>query len=423
MATTATTATTGTTTAFSPLDPVAQADPYPFYAALRQGPAATYLAEDDLWVVPRYDHVWQIAREPESYSSKALRAFGAGAVTTRYRPRPDLRELDSKLSRSLIATDPPDHTRMRRLVSRPFTPRSIATLQARTREICNDLVEEMIAAGEDGTADLVTHLAFPLPVMVIAEALGVPPELRHDFKRWSNALVGQLDGAAEGEKLERIKTDLREMGEFFRDVIADRTANPRDDLISWIIAGASDTGEGGAPLEVRDLVAFCTLLLVAGNETTTNLLGNLYQAFFDNPDQYRRANQLADLSPVVEEALRYDTSIQGILRLTNHKLRLGDTELPEDALVMILFGSANRDESRWPDGDRFDVDRPAVDNLGFGSGIHRCLGAHLARLELTVAVDVLRQRLAELTPRGPGERVRSVILRGFTSLPVSLRAR
>jgi len=403
--------------AFSPVDRTVQEDPYPFYQELRRGPAATYLPEDDLWVVPRFRHVWDVVRSPESYSSKGLRAFAAGAATARGGARPDLRALDSKLARSLIASDPPDHVRLRRLVARPFTPRSIATLEPRARQICDSLVDQLLAAGGRGDADLVTQLAIPFPVLVIAEALGIPPERREDFKRWSDALVGQLDG--EGDP-STVVADIKEMTAYFYEAVAERTVAPRDDLISWIVTSSAENGE---PLQPRDLVAFCTLLLVAGNETTTNLIGNLYQAFFDHPGQLERVDRLADLAPVVEEILRYDTSIQGILRLANHDLDLDGSEIPEDAVVLILFGSANRDESRWPDADRFDVDRAPQDHLGFGSGIHLCLGAHLARLEVRTVLDTLRRRVRRIEPSGPAVRTHSIILRGFTSMPVAVEAR
>jgi cytochrome P450 len=393
-----------------------QEDPYPFYEELRRGPAATYLPEDDLWVVPRFRDVWEVARNPDSFSSKGLRAFAVGAASARSGPRPDLRELDSKLARSLIASDPPDHVQLRRLVARPFTPRSIAMLEPRVRQICDELVDGLVEQGETGLADLATQLAIPFPVLVIAEALGIPPERREDFKRWSDALVGQLDGPADLAAVQHIAT-IKEMTAFFYEIVAERAVTPRDDLISWIVATSAENGE---VLQARDFVSFCTLLLVAGNETTTNLIGNLYQALFDHPEQHRRVEQLEDLTPVVEEVLRYDTSIQGILRLANHDLTLRDSEIPEDAVVLILFGSANRDESRWPDGERFDVDRPAQDHLGFGSGIHLCLGSHLARLEVRVATDTIRRRLRRIEPRAPATRTHSIILRGFTSMPVDV---
>lgn len=403
-----------TNNVFSPIDPLVQADPYPYYAELRNGPAATYLPDDDLWVVPHFEHVWEIARQPESYSSKALRALAVGAVSTKTGPRPDIRDLDSRSPRSLIATDPPDHTRLRRLVSRPFTPRSIAMLTEQTRQICEDAVDDLLEAGSRGEADLARQVNFPVPVQVIAAALGIPGERRDDFKRWSNALVGRLDGQPlSDEQL----GDLLEMAEYFEEIVNQRKAKPGDDLISWIILGA----EGGDdPLTSEDLVSLCTLLLVAGNETTTNLLGNLFQAFWDHPDQYEKMRTAEDLGPVIEEALRYDSPVQGILRLTNEDVRLGDVDIPAENLVMILFGSANRDETRWPDGDRFDIERAPVDHVGFGSGIHLCLGAHLARLEATIALDVLRTRLLSIQPNGEIERVRSSILRGVTSMPVTV---
>lgn len=397
---------------YSPMDPAVQVDPYPYYAELRRGPAATYLPADDLWVVPRFEQVWQIAREPESYSSKALRALAVGAVSARGGPRPDIRDLDARMAKSLIATDPPDHTRLRRLVSRPFTPRAIASLGSQVRSICEQVAEDLLAAGERGEADLVTHYNVPLPVLVIAAALGIPGERRDDFKRWSNALVGRLDGQVLPEAA---AADIAEMTAYFREVIEERTAHPGPDLISWVIEGSAETGE---PLAVRDLVSFCTLLLIAGNETTTNLLGNAYNAFFEHPHQYQRLLQHENLGHVVEEVLRYDSSIQGIVRLVNHDVRVGDVDIPRDAVVMILFGSANRDEARWPDGERFDVDREPLDHLGFGSGIHLCLGAHLARLEVVTALDVLRARVGRIEPREPATRIHSSIFRGFTSMPV-----
>jgi cytochrome P450 len=401
---------------FSPVDAVVQADPYPWYAELRRGPAATYLPNDDLWVVSRFEHVRQVVRQPEAFSSAALHALAVGALSARTCPRPDLRELGARMSRSLIASDPPDHTHLRRLVSRPFTPRSISTLRDQVRSICEDVVDDLLEAGKRGEADLVAQVAFPLPVRVIAAALGIPGERRDDFKRWSNALVGRLDGQSLAESA---MVDIAEMTAYFAEIVRERTAEPRDDLISWIITGAAESND---TLTARDLVSFSTLLLVAGNETTTNLLGNAYDAFFRHPAQYERVRHHADLGRVVEEVLRYDAPVQGIIRLTNHEVRIGDVVIPRDAVVMTLFGSANRDETRWVDGDVFDVDREPQDHLGFGSGIHFCLGAHLARLEATVALDVLRTRVAVMEPRGPATRLRSSILRGFTAMPIHVEA-
>ncbi|MDG2112646.1 MAG: cytochrome P450, partial [Actinomycetota bacterium] len=231
------------------------------------------LEKDDLWVVPHFEHVWEVVRAPDSYSSKALRAVEIGAISARNSPRPDIRALDARSPKSLIDTDPPDHTRLRRLVSKPFTPRMVAGLADQTRRICEDAVDELLAAAERGDADLVRDFTFPVPVQVIALFLGIPGERRDDFKRWLNALVGRLDGQPLSEDQ---FADLIEMSEYFDEVVAERIHRPGDDLISWIIAGPTD---GDDPLPADDLVAFCTVLLVAGNETTTNLLGNLFLAF------------------------------------------------------------------------------------------------------------------------------------------------
>jgi cytochrome P450 len=227
-------------------------------------------------------------------------------------------------------------------------------------------------------------------------------------------------GRFEGERgTPQNRADIAELVQFFDEVIAERTRQPGEDLISWIISGSE---AGDAPLSSRDLISFCSLLLIAGNETTTNLLGNAYHAFFAHPDQYELVRRASDLGPVVEEVLRYDSSVQGIARLVEHDVTIGDTAVPRDALLLILFASANRDEARWPDGEELHVDREPLDNLAFGSGIHLCLGAHLARLEVATALDVLRRRLASIAPAGPAVRSPSVIIRGFSSMPVEVEA-
>src|SRR3954451_18494616 len=218
---------------FNPVDTAVLNDPYPYYAALRRGPSATYLEADDLWVVPHFRDVWDITRNPASFSSKGLRVLNAGALSARRGPRPDVRDLDARMAQSMIATDPPDHTRLRRLVARPFTPRAIATLAPRVREICEGLVDGLLEAGARGEADLVHHVNTPLPVLVIAEALGIPGERGEDFKRWSNALVGRFEGV---RGTPQNRADIAELVQFFDEVIAERTRQPGEDLISWTIS-------------------------------------------------------------------------------------------------------------------------------------------------------------------------------------------
>lgn len=405
-----------TTIDYSPFEPEVQDDPYPFYEELRRGPAATHIAADDIWAIPHFEHVWHIARAAPDFSSKAFKAIAVGAVSIRHGERPDIHELDRKMATSLIASDPPEHTRLRRLVSKPFTPRMINELATDIHRIAHECVDELLAANERGEADLVGHVNMPLPVLAIASALGIPAERRDDFKRWSDALVGQLDAAPTRQA---DVPDIAEMNRYFAELIPERMAAPGDDLISWILAGTTDSDQ---PLTTRELVAFCTLLLAAGNETTTNLLSNAFLGFFDNPDQMEAMRAAPDLAPVVEEALRYDSPVQAVVRLANHDVEIGDVVIPEDAMVLILYGSANRDETRWADAGRFDVTRPVQDHVAFGSGIHHCLGAHLARLEATIVLDVLRTRLASIEPAGPATRAGAFMLRGAASIPVRVEA-
>ncbi|MHB1855247.1 MAG: cytochrome P450 [Acidimicrobiales bacterium] len=351
-----------------------------------------------------------VLRDPATYSS----ALGMGdlmsGATVRGR-RPPTFAMDLQGLRVLISTDPPDHTLLRRLVSKGFAPRSIAALEPRIRQLADAMASELIDAGED--ADLVAQLAYPLPVIVIAELLGIPAEERDRFKTWSDNLVGGLTGAWDDAS---VQASGAEMFSYFLELAAERTRRPGSDLISLL---ATQGREGDASLGTLEIVMFCVLLLVAGNETTTNLIGNGAQAIFDHPDQAELLRRDHDLMPIaVEETLRYDAPVQGLFRATTRPVRLSGTELPAQARLMVLFGSANRDSECYQDPDSFDIRRRSSDHVAFGSGIHLCLGAPLARLEARVTAETLAARVRRLEPRGPGQRVDSFLLRGFTRLPV-----
>jgi cytochrome P450 len=401
---------------YSPTDPEVLADPFGHYAALRRGSAAQYLESDDLWVVSRYEHVDAALRSPGTLSSKALWALFGGVVSARPGERPDVRALAAAQPRSLIAMDPPDHVPLRRLAAPMFTKKAVDGYAGLIRRICEELTDELLERREDGEVDLVEAFHHPLPVRVIADILGIPAERKAEFKVWSDILIKRLssEGHTEPEQIE-----LKRMMEYFGEIIRERTRSPGDDLISLIIQG---NRELPVPLTEWDLFNFCSLLLSAGNETTTNLLGNLFNAFFDHPDQHAKAREVADVTPVVEEILRYESTVQGLVRLANPGAVIGDVELPPDAMVLLLTGSANRDEARWPDGDKFDIERRRLPHLGFGTGIHHCLGAALARLETAIAWEVLRRRTATIERTAPGTRACNIILRGFSALPVRVRA-
>ena len=409
-----------TLTGFDPFAAEVIDDPYPHYARLRDEAPVCRIEADNLWMVTRFDDVAAVLHDPTTYSS----ADGMGALMSGRvgRNRIDARGLfglDMQDLRVLIATDPPDHTRLRRLLSRAFTPRAIAELEPHLREVCAELVDDLLAAADRGTGDLVAQLAFPFPVIVIAELLGIPPERRDDFKRWSDALVGALSG--NWNPLEAQQT-LGEMFMYLADVVERRRRQPGDDLISRLVAGADPDDPDS--LSSVEITFFAVLLLVAGNETTTNLLGNGAAAFSAHPDQGRLLREQPDLlGPAIEEILRWDAPVQGLFRSTTRPVTLAGIDLPAGAMVLVSFAAANRDSRHFPDADRFDIGRRPSDHLAFGHGIHYCLGASLARLEARLVGETLAARDVRLEPAPGAQRVDSMILRGFASFPVTVAAR
>lgn len=398
---------------FDPFDDEIRSDPYPWYAALRDVAPVHYVERQGFWVISRYDDVAAVLRQPEAFSSElGMGALMRGELGTARSPAPT-GTVDLSALRVLIATDPPDHTTLRRIVSRPFTPSSIARLEERVRAIARECVDDLLAANEDGDADIVTSVAEPLPVLVIAEMLGIPIERRPDFKRWSDSVVGVLGGNAD---LETGRENMLEMVEFFTGIAADRQRRPQDDLISVLVAGSED-----GRLEPMEIVVFAILLLIAGNETTTNLLTNLLSALWSFPDADEQLRGDHALVPAaVEEALRYDGPVQALLRGTRAPVEVAGRMIPAQSLVMVLFGSANRDTETFEHAATFRLDRTSNPHVGFGAGIHLCLGAALARLETRVAVEEILGRTRSIAPRGAPTRVDTFILRGLTRLPVTV---
>jgi len=398
---------------YSPYSTEVSRNPYPWYAMLREKAPMHYVESARLYVASRYEDVQRILKDHAQFSSEGMR-LGARFGMSLERLPEDVRLY--LVQRNLISSDPPMHTSLRALVSRAFTSRRIADLEGRIRELSRELIAAFIDKGE---FDLLTDFAVPLPVIVISEMLGVEPERRHDFKRWSDAiLAGTLVLSNGGDLSEQIQNQ-RELTEYMKQAIARRRAEPREDLISALIQGNEKE-----TLSPEELIAFCRLLLIAGNETTTNLLGNGLIALLENPSEEEKLRQQPGLLPgAVEEMLRYDSPVQGLFRMTKTDVALSGVTVPEGAQVMALLGSANRDERKFADANRFDVTRDAQGHLSFGYGVHFCLGAPLARLEMRVALEELFKATRRLE-YVPGQRdhipyMQSFLVRG----PKELRLR
>jgi cytochrome P450 len=405
-------------TTFEVFDPAVLADPFTEYARLRAADDLAYVPLLDAYAVSRYADVTAVLREPLLFSS----ARGMGDMMAMVGDSPvseDGREIGGpgSLGRSLIASDPPLHTTMRRLVNRGFTPRVIGDYEPRVREIAEHFVDEMIEKGADGGADLVRDLSYPLPVTVIAEMLGIPTDRREQFKQWSDAAVAAFSLSPDAE---RFRIAAEEMFEFFVEVIEDRQAHPKDDLVSMLVTRGAD---GEEPLTTDELVGFCILLLIAGNETTTNLVGNWTRMLVDRPDV--EAALRADPSKIAasfEEQLRYDGPVQCLFRGTSAPAEVSGQSLAAGTRLVVLFASANRDEAKWgPDAGTYRLDRQPTDHVGFGHGIHLCLGAPLARLEARVTAEVLFERTSAFEPSGDIVGTQSFLLRGCTSIPLTVK--
>jgi len=417
---------------YDPLRSDSRANPYPYYAAMRKEAPVYRVEPYGFYLVSRYADVLFVLKNPALFSSGAMRlmmlsGFGERTEGSAF-PQPDPARLAALAkvlpfspaeflqSRSLIVEDPPVHGPLRSLVNRGFAPRRIADLEPRIRQITRRLLDRI---REKDSFDLVTDFAVPLPVTVIAEMLGVEPERQQDFKRWSNDLLLSTSGTTSSGQADAILRTFKELNEYFLEVVAARRKQPRDDLISTLVQAEA----GEVALSTLEVINFSVLLLIAGNETTTHLLGNTLIALLGHPQELAKLVRDPQLVPsLVEEALRFDSPVQMLVRQTTQEVELAGTRLPKGSLVMPIFASANRDDMQFPDPDRFDVARNPQGHLAFGFGIHFCLGAALARLETRVAFEEMLPALLRLErTESAVEYVDSFLLRGARRLPLRFR--
>jgi cytochrome P450 len=399
--------TTATDLDFDPYSDTFFVNPYPTYRRMRDDAPVYYSGKHEFYALSRYDDVAAGQKDFERYSS----AYGIDLASVRSGRKPGVP--------SIIMMDPPGHRRMRQLVNRVFTPRAIASLEPMVREVLASLLDDCDPAGFDA----VTQFCGPFPVEIISRMLGVPAEARQQIRHWLDTFLTREDGnpGMSAAGLEAVTA----MGAYYYELIGERRARPQDDLISDLIRVEVARDEDGeaSTLDDLEIAGFLTLLAGAGAETVTKLIANAVVAFADHPDQWARLRADRTRIPAaIEEVLRYQAPSQYNVRrcLVTHQLH--GVTIPAGAPVFMLVGSANRDERAFTDPDRFDIDRDTTgsQHIGFGYGIHSCLGAALARLEGRVAIDLLLDFIPTFTVDYANlRRVAMTNVAGYSSVPTA----
>ncbi|WP_437733996.1 cytochrome P450 [Sorangium sp. So ce1335] len=374
-------------------------NPYPLYDQIRSSSPVLHYPPSDLWMIFDHDGVRRALHDHEAFSSVVSPP-------------------GNRTSEWLIFSDPPRHTKLRALISRAFTPRAVAELEPRIRALSRELLDRTIERGE---MDLVEDYAVPLPLLVIAEMLGAPVEDQPRFKRWSDVILDlsyTVSGSEEAARAIAAFTEVTaEMQATLRGLIAARRASPRDDLLTRLVGAEVD----GERLNEDEILGFFQLLLVAGHETTTNLISNAILCFLEHPTELGRLRAEPHLLPsAIEEVLRYRAPVQAMFRVTRRDVPMHGQVIPAGKPVLAMIGSANRDPGQFSEPERFDIARDPNPHIAFGHGIHFCIGAPLARLEARVALSDLLARLTGLSRASdaPWEPRRAIHVHGPTRLPI-----
>ncbi len=400
--------------AFNPLLPEFVVNPHPQYHSLRVEDPVHFSKTLGVYVLTRYADVHAALRDSrfgsksgnwEHYEKFFLRG---GSRTS------PMAEMYNKW---MIQLDPPDHTRLRGLVNKAFTPRVVDSMRPRITRIVDDLLDRVVRTGR---IEVMSQFAFPLPILVICDMLGVP---RADFEKihaWTAALLPSLSPAISAAGLQQVNEVIVEYREYFRELAGQRRREPKEDLLSALLA-ASEQGE---KLSEEEVLATCVFLAFAGHATTAQLIGKGMLTLLENPEQLERLRRdPALLANTVEELLRYETPLQILYRTTNAEVTIGDRVIPPKQMVFLSIAAANRDPAMFADPDRFDVGRDASKQLSFAYGIHYCIGAPLARLEGQIAFAAMLRRLQDVRIDTAGiRREPSLLLRGLNSLPLTFEA-
>lgn len=390
-------------------------DPYPFYAYLLENEPLYYIEESGYWVASRYEDVNRILKDP-LFVREYRNAVPQHQLQQASPPPGEWKPVNDLLGNWMLFRDAPAHTRLRGLVSHAFTPRTTERLKPKIRAIAEHLADGM---AEQQQPDLIGSFAYPLPVIVIAELLGVPPEDRDRFKDWSSMIGRVLEGSDQPpEFAQQAGRVAEEIAGYFRQLVAERKSAPREDMISELLAAH----EQGDKLTEQELIATCVLLLVAGHETTVNLIGNGVLTLQRHPEQYARLLAQPELAAsAIEEVLRFESPVQMTSRLASVDYEIGGRIIRQGQSVTVMLGAANRDPAQFERPNRFDIGRSPNRHLAFASGPHFCLGAPLARLEGEIALTVLLERFPQmrLADDKPNWRP-NILFRGLGSLPLRL---
>jgi len=387
--------------------------PYPYYESLRSHDPAHQLEGEDVFLITRHADCEAVLAQPDVFSSKAGPGLRQSDLMGAAGTGPDAQY---RVVRTLLTNDPPSHTRFRRLVSGAFSARRIAALEPEIRAVASDLIDAFPSSGE---IDYVRDFAQPLPLVVIADFLGVPRADLDIFRKWSDDAAEVLGGTLTQERARECHDSLQELLGYFDQRITERRKNPTDDFLSVLIQ-ARDREE--QPLRANEILAIAYVTLVAGNETTVNLLSGLMLLLLRNPGQLARLRADRALVPAaVEEALRLEAPVQGMVRVARADSEVAGTPIPKGSRLLVVAGAAGRDGEVFSGPDDFDLGRSNLRaHLAFGKGIHHCLGAALSRLEGTVALEQLLDRLAviEPVPSFAPRYADNAVLRSLLTLPV-----
>lgn len=382
--------------------PEVLANPYPVYSELRRNAPVSQVDPGGFYAVTRYDDVMTVLKSPQLFSSEGFRNATKPAWLG-HNPFAD----------SMIVLDPPDHGRLRTIVNRAFGPTAMARLEQRVRAFAGQVVDQLPLGRQ---VDWVESFALPLPASVIGELLGLDASLRSHFKRWADDLTSITPVTPDmTARMEEIRGTVREAEQYLREVLAQRRREPAEDMVTDLLRAEVD----GEALTDAELVSFLFLLLVAGLETTVHLLSHTARQLIAHPEVFERVRAEPALIPkLLDEVLRFEPPVRSVYRLVTADTELRGVPLPKGSRVLVMIGSANRDEAHFPNAERFDIDRGGTNNLPFGHGVHFCLGAPLAKLEAKLALETLLPRIKSLSAAGPVEWRRSVSVRGVQSLPV-----